>query len=250
MNIRIGVTTFVDIINGREFVAISYAYIHSIIATGAVPVPIPVWIEQEAIEKYLNEIDGIILSGGSDVSPIYYGEEPNKKLGGIGTRRDECELYIIKRSMEKKIPILGICRGCQIINIALGGTLYQDIETQNGNVIGHCPSNTSRDELYHSIYVEENSILYQMINKRKIFVNSFHHQSIKDLGSHLIITAKATDGIIECVEYVGDSFVMGIQCHPEDLTQKYHEFASIFKYFAKECEKHKLQNNAYGSTQE
>jgi putative glutamine amidotransferase len=146
-----------------------------------------------------------------------------------------CEISLFKKAYEKRIPILGICRGMQVINVALGGTLYQDINMQVKNSAGHRFQNSIIVQLHHKVEIIEGSKLYNILGKKDITVNSFHHQSIKDIGKGLRATAYSNDGIIEGIESSKLDFLIGVQWHPEELIEKYPMFKSIFKTFIDIC---------------
>lgn len=223
----IGVTSF----DGTEKVrhSVSNTYIDAVFAAGGIPAIIPVIYDEEDYDNYLDMLDGIIFTGGLDVSPLCYNENPLKEINLISSRRDKYELGLVKKAYERKMPILGICRGLQITNVALGGSLYQDINVQVSDSLGHAPRGISNDELYHSIEVKKDTKLYDIFGKEKIFVNSFHHQSIKDLGENLVVSALSEDGIIEAMEATDERFLIGLQFHPEALVKRHPEYLNIFK---------------------
>lgn len=223
----IGITTFESEIAGYH--TINSYYINSVFDAGGIPVNIPIIHDEEDYDAYLNIIDGIIFTGGLDISPLTYDENPLKEVNIISSIRDKYEFGLFKKAYERKLPILGICRGHQLANIALGGSLYQDIYTQVPDILGHRPKGISSDELYHSINVEKDSKLYNIFQSEKIFVNSNHHQSIKKLGKNLAVSAVSEDGIIEAIEATDQRFFIGVQFHPECLTKKHPQFLNLFK---------------------
>lgn len=231
----IGITTFDQSQITKKLNSVSYNYINSIIMTGGLPVLLPNINNKEDVLKYLDIIDGILFTGGVDISPLNYFENPIKQVDYTSSRRDSFELELFNIAYERNIPILGICRGVQLINVALGGTLYQDINLEIADSLGHCPSEMPGDELYHSIDIKSPSILFDIFKQEKLFVNSFHHQAIKKLGRNLKITAKSSDGIIEAIESNERDFLIGVQWHPEDLTQRYCEFQNLFQAFVQAC---------------
>lgn len=239
----IGITTFRNKSpKCLEYSSVNNAYSEAVIAAGGIPFLLPL-VENNLEDDYLDLLDGIIFSGGEDVSPIFFHEEPIKGLGAVDSRRDSYEFKLLEIIKRRKIPILGICRGEQVINIAFGGTVYQDIDTQYENSLGHHPGEIERDDLYHSIIIEKNSTLYKIFEKEKIFINSFHHQSVSKIGKGLKITAKSVDGIIEAYESenMKNHYIMGIQWHPELLYKKYPQFLKIFENFLEE-----IKNKKYG----
>ncbi len=180
---------------------------------------------------YINLIDGLLLAGGGDIDPSFYGEVSSGSEKPY-RERDEFEIAIIKLALKKSMPILGICRGAQLINVALGGSLYQDLNTNithDQKTIG-----LNKDELYHSIKIEKDSIMYEIFKSNSIHVNSFHHQGLKKMGSGLRPTAFAEDGTIEAIESTNEKqFILGVQFHPEHLWMSHSEFSQIFNTFIK-----------------
>lgn len=236
----IGITTFREQREKGEYNSINYGYAEAVLAAGGLPIFIPVMSEVSTKELLAcGGIDGIIISGGSDVAPRYYGEEPSTKIPGIDTKRDAAEFELLKEACERKIPVLGICRGHQLINVAFGGTLYQDIDSQMPSGMGHHPTHINRDELFHSVNIEKESILSKIFETEKIYVNSFHHQGIKKLGEGLKGIAFSSEGLVEAVETenMEENFVLGIQWHPENLVNRYPEFLGIFKLLVEYAKK-------------
>ncbi|WP_018249634.1 gamma-glutamyl-gamma-aminobutyrate hydrolase family protein [Orenia marismortui] len=225
----IGITTFCAKEPRKVYTKVSYNYINSVSLAGGIPVLIPLLNKTEDIEKYIELIDGLLLSGGEDVCPREYGENPIKEVTMINPDRDEWELKLYKKAYESNMPILGICRGLQLINIAEGGSLYQDIYQQVNDVLGHLSSDTEIYHLYHSIEIEEKSKLFDIFSSNRIDVNSYHHQAVKDLAPGFKVTARSEEGIIEAIEDKKKNFVIGIQWHPEDLTMQHSEFIKLFK---------------------
>lgn len=230
----IGLTCQYDNTINRGVNRINSEYISAVVESGGMPLIIPNLENTDDIGRYLDLIDGIIFTGGEDIAAQYFGEEPVKEITEVSRDRDMTEMALFEKAYEKCIPIFGICRGIQLINIALGGNLYQDIYTQVPEVHGHS-CEISLQEGYHSISIIKNSMVYEIFGKEKLLVNSLHHQALKDLGKDLKITAKASDGIIEAIESTNDKFVLGVQFHPETMSMKYKEFLKPFKYFIDKC---------------
>lgn len=213
----------------KVYSVINDDYIKSVQKAGGIPILIPFSDNIENIKEYINKIDGIIFSGGEDISPLNYNEDPIKEVECIIEERDRFELELFKEVYEKQIPILGICRGLQIINIALGGSLYQDIYTQIPDCLGHSPKHTLRSNLYHSVKIEKDSKLFDIFKTQDLKVNSFHHQSVKKLGKDLRISAISSDGIVEGIESTNEQFLVAVQWHPENLTERHKEFLKFFE---------------------
>lgn len=214
--------------NEREFNFKEESYLKKIKDSGSIPLMIPVRPSLiEDIPQIIKKMDGIILSGGVDVHPSFYNEEPMKGLGHVDYVRDEFEIELARYCIEKMIPILGICRGMQVLNVATGGTLYQDINTQLESSIQHTQKTSDRVGNHH-IEIKENTFLYKVYGKRG-FVNSYHHQAVKDLSEDFEAIAWSEDGLIESMIHKNNQNVIALQWHPELLDVK--ESESIFKFF-------------------
>lgn len=192
-------------------------YIQSTVMAGGAPFILPVIGDYEAVKRQVETVDGIIISGGYDVDPLIYGEEPSQKQGGLCPERDQYDLMVVKAAMELKKPILGICRGMQILNAALGGTVHQDLSQVEGCYIKH--NQGSRPEVgSHSVTVEKRTRLYEILGE-EVLTNSFHHQVLKDIAPGFKVSARAKDGVVEAFE-MEEGFVIGVQWHPEMMTRK------------------------------
>lgn len=219
--------------NGLERVNLTNAYVDAIEKAGGVPIVVPVNTNKENIKAQVSTMDGIIISGGDDVNPNLYKEEPVRELGYINPVIDEFDIEVIKVALEMNKPILGICRGLQVLNVALGGSLYQDLKYIKGSHIKH----NQETKTYlgtHYIDIKENSILKEII-KEKVLVNSYHHQSVKTLGNNLKVIAYSNDGIIEAVQKENEKFVLGVQWHPELMVDYSEYMLNLFKRFVDEC---------------
>lgn len=207
--------------------------IYAVEEVGALPMGIPSVMDEEEMDTYLSYLDGIILTGGEDIGPFLYGEDPRKELGKINIFRDRSEYAFIKKIFDKKMPCLALCRGMQMANIVKGGSLYQDIKSQKDEVLVHfLDQNPEMDFNYnfHRIEVEKGSILHKALGDTHI-VNSYHHQAIKDLGQGLRVVARSSDGIIEGVELEDpDHYFTGVQFHPE-FTEESEGFKKLFENF-------------------
>jgi putative glutamine amidotransferase len=215
----------------KAYSVINNDYIKAVQKAGGTPILIPFSDNIENIKVYIDKIQGIIFTGGEDISPLFYNEEPRKEVQCIIEERDKFELELFKEVYTKNIPILGICRGLQLINIALGGNLYQDINFQIPNSYGHAPRQTLRSNLYHSVKIEKSSRLFDIFKTEDLKVNSFHHQSVKKLGENLKISAVSNDNIVEGIESTNDKFLLAVQWHPENLIENHPEFLKLFQTF-------------------
>ena len=167
----------------------------------------------------LKGIDGLIITGGGDIDPSHYGQQPTNKLERVSMERDLTELNLLKRAEEESIRTLAICRGHQLLNIHKGGSLHQDIADAGYKDIEHAKPYEYARKHMHDVEIDENSKLGNILEVNKLEVNSIHHQAINDLGENLIISAKSTDGIIEGIETTGDWNAIGVQWHPEYLSE-------------------------------
>lgn len=204
-------------------------YYKQIVAAGGTPVIIPPVADKEVIINTLEQLDGLILTGGADYNPLWMGEEPSTHLHGINRERDLAELLTARLAFNRQIPTLGICRGIQTLAIALGGKVAQDIqeEASPGTVIIKHAQDADRSEPTHSVRIADGSILSGIYEGETIHVNSFHHQAVAQPGPHFRITATAPDGTVEAIESTEHKAVMGVQWHPEWLEE---EGRRLFKW--------------------
>ena len=209
-------------------------YILSVIKNGGIPFIIPFNENEEVIKSQMEMVDGLLLSGGQDVNPHNYGEEPMPKLGDTFPERDDFEYGLLKAALDQKKPILGICRGFQIINTFFKGSLYQDLSYIGTDVLKHNQVN-SPSRVTHSVMVDKTTKLFDIFGEEKIMVNSFHHQAVKALGEGLVISAKAPDGITEAIEKLEYPFLVGVQWHPEMLHVSVEMMNKLFTSFIKEA---------------
>lgn len=190
-------------------------YFTSILKAGGVPFIIPPFDDTNSLINTLESLDGVLLTGGADINPLFLGEEPIKELHSINPRRDRQELLLARLAADRQIPILGICRGMQLMNAAFGGSLYQDIHSQmEGTRIKH-DQDLGRGYASHTVEIEKDSLLYKLFGTERLPVNSFHHQAVKDVAPGFRATAHATDGVIEAMESAEYKSMMGVQWHPE-----------------------------------
>lgn len=210
-------------------------YIKAIYENGGIPIIIPISTRDDIIEEQIKILDGLILSGGEDISPLRYNEEPMEKLSyDLFIERDIFDFKLLKFAKERHIPILGICRGAQVMTVFHGGTLYQDLSYRNEMSYKHNQVENSNIET-HSIIIEEDTLLHSIFEKEKITVNSFHHQAAKDIPENFIVSAKALDGVVEAIESLDYEFMLGLQWHPEGLQNKNEDMKKIFKVFIEEA---------------
>ena len=207
--------------NQGNYILKSY-YISSIHQAGGIPILLPPVEDETAINEYIKFCNGLIFTGGGDLDPYHWGELPRRGLGEINPLRDKFELLLIQNAIKQQIPVLGICRGCQVINVAAGGSLIQDLR----GMMSH-QQNAPRNYPMHMVFIKNNSILESIIQNNRIRVNSFHHQAVKSPGNGLQISAYSADGVIEAIENINLPFLVGVQWHPECLEDEYS--SKIFK---------------------
>jgi putative glutamine amidotransferase len=212
------------------------AYSKAIEGSGGEPILIPRDLTMVQYAELREQYAGVLLSGGGDLNLHYFNGEPNPAIGNPSPQRDELELAMVKMAIDTDWPLFGICRGIQVLNVALGGTLYTDIPSQFQTVINHStPADKGRYFLAHNVEIVADSTLAKIMNSKVTGVNSFHHQAIKKLAPGLKITARASDGLIEAVELPGGTrHVFGVQWHPENL-QAIQCHKALFEEFVRAC---------------
>ena len=213
---------------------IKRSYYEVVEKSGGVPVVLPNTKRTELVDRFSNIVDGLIISGGNDVDPVFYGERRKAKNLNITRERDLFEIALVRKAKAKRVPILAICRGMQLVNVAFGGSLYQDFSFRMNSSLGLSPSGRSQDEsfekkfldhtlegsaLYHKkhpVIIQKESKLFRIIGRRKIMVNTSHHQMVKKVAPKFIATAwSEKDGVVEAIELVDDNFLLCVQWHPE-----------------------------------
>lgn len=200
---------------GEKGCELAEGYYQSLLQAGATPVVIPPFTQPEALLTILDRVDALLLSGGGDLNPLYLGEEPVPGLGGINAKRDLAELLLVRLAFDRQVPMLGICRGIQVLTAALGGSLYQDLASQYGQPLIKHSQDLDRTQASHTVTVEPDTLLAQLFPQKQLPVNSFHHQAVREPGPHLRVCAHATDGVIEAVESNAHKSILGVQWHPE-----------------------------------
>jgi putative glutamine amidotransferase len=188
-------------------------YTDAVEAAGGVPIVIPNLTDDEDVLSILSALDGIVLTGGRDLNPQSYHHEPHPSTEIVAGRRQKADARLVELALVMEIPVLGICLGCQLINVALGGTLIQDIPSETTSTVKHTPD-ADGDKAIHKVRVEQGSRLFTITKEPFIEVDSSHHQAIRSLGRNLVVSAWADDDIIEAVEIPG-RWVLGVQWHPE-----------------------------------
>lgn len=210
----------------------SQTYVNAIARSGGAPVLIPLLEDLDLLRAMYDRLDALLLPGGEDIDPAYYGEAVHARCGTISAVRDRVELILIRWAVEDNMPLLAICRGIQVLNVALGGSLYQDIAAQLPTAGRHdWYPGFPRDHAAHQVEIAAGSRLAHLIATPTLPVNSFHHQAIKGLAPGLTVTALAPDGIVEAVEMDGYPFGLGVQWHPEELAPQDAQAQRLFEAF-------------------
>jgi putative glutamine amidotransferase len=215
-------------------VVMNQRYYQAAAAAGAAPVLVPLLDDIDTLRAIYDGLDGILIPGGVDVDPSAFGEAPHARLGRTDPARDRVEIQLVQWAVEDQKPVLGLCRGLQVINVALGGTLYQDLEAEFPNAIKHDYFPTfgfPRDHLAHEVAVEAGSRLRRSLAGASVPVNSMHHQGVKALAGSLVATAIAPDGLVEAAELPNDTFMVGVQWHPEVFELSDPSSGELFRDF-------------------
>lgn len=213
------------------------SYVEELRKVGAVPWVIPlIPHDADTLQEIFDRLDGVFITGGVDVDPSCYREEKTPLCGATDPDRDAVEIALLRHALVAKLPVLAVCRGIQILNVACGGTLYQDVHAQVPAALKHdffpTPEQPSRKYLAHDITVKAGSRMRDILGGAVVPVNSMHHQAIKDLAPNLAATAFAPDGIIEAVEGTDEQYLLAVQWHPEELTETQPGMKKLFTTFA------------------
>ena len=225
MNVMIGLTPSVS--DNTKQILQNRDYADAVIRVGAVPVILPMTEESHVLDQLVAELDGFVFSGGADLGPELYGQEKLPVCGDTSPVRDRVEMYLLKKCLAVQKPFLAICRGFELFNVALGGTLYQDIETQRPDSLFHPCYDKPADQV-HEVDIEPGTMLQQIVQNNRIRVNSRHHQGVCGIGKGLIVSGRASDGLIEALELPGHPFAVGVQWHPETLSSYVPEAVRLF----------------------
>lgn len=208
--------TIGDMNESLNFTRLNNTYVISVSQAGGVPMIIPPLLTEDEMNRVVEVCDGFLFSGGIDVTPSLYGEDAHEKLGETHYPMDLVQISLLKKVMEARKPLLGICRGHQVLNVACGGTLYQDL-SETGHLFLKHRQQTSWGDVSHKISVKEDSLLAKLLGT-EVMVNSYHHQSVKDPGTNVVITAYSADDIVEAIEVKDYPFAVGVQWHPEIMS--------------------------------
>lgn len=211
---------------GIERYYVNQAYVTSILQAGGIPVLIP-YMNVTLLAQMLKQVQGILIPGGIDIDANLFSHDIHPQCGKIDPMWDELDITVIRIALARNLPLLGICRGCQILNVACGGSLIQDIPSQTQSQINHRPE-APKWYATHEISIQPDSKLSQILHTTNTRVNSFHHQAVLQVAPGFQVTAVANDGIIEAIESVEHDYVIGVQWHPELMLDYYPEFKNLF----------------------
>lgn len=215
-------------------------------AAGGLPLALPWHHEGKGIQAYAERLDGLLLTGGNDIDPHLFGEEPIPGLGEVEPERDRAEIALVREMISREKPILAICRGCQILAIALGGEMYQDLGSQREGILQHS-QRAPRAHASHSIRIQRGSRLHRLAGTETVRVNSFHHQAVRRVPDGCSVAATAPDGVVEAFESEGKNFVVGVQWHPENMMSDepfaFHLFAAFIEACIMRAEQKAISSN-------
>jgi putative glutamine amidotransferase len=206
--------------NGQPTIMLMQSYVNALIQAGGVPVLIPSLIAEDGWEALYSRLDGILFSGGGDIDLRYSPGDPHPRIDDVDLARDAIELQMARSAASDGKPFLGICRGCQVMNVALGGTLYTHIPDQLPGALDHSYPGNMRTVLVHEVKIEEGTHIAKILGEPIINVNSLHHQGLKDIAPSLRVAGCAPDGLVEAIELPDHSFGLAVQWHPEWLTDQ------------------------------
>ena len=210
---------------------ITHSYAEAVTDAGAIAVMLPACLPQEDVDALLPGIDGLLIPGGADVDPLLYGEEPRQNLGLTKASNDHFEIRLLRAARAAHKPILGVCRGEQVLNVAFGGTLYQDLPSQLPDSLRHRQTPVDRNEGTHTLDIVPDSLLFELYGTEKLAVNSFHHQAVKDLAPGFSVSARARDGVVEAIE-IREENILGVQWHPEAMYLAHPQHLGLFRWLA------------------
>lgn len=209
-------------------------YVRTVRAMDAMPLVIPASGDEQMIRDYVERLDGWLLSGGADVDPSRYGEEPLPELGPVYPERDQFEIELIRTVIERDKPIMAICRGMQVLNVACGGTLYQDIRYVCDDPLQH-QQKSAHAVATHTVEIGYGTKLHRIMQREQIRTNSLHHQAVKQIASGFSVCARAKDGVVEAIESPSHRFVLGVQWHPEAMAPSDEHAAALFRSWIEAC---------------
>lgn len=223
------------LLHGRHL--INTSYVRAVIAAGGTPLLIPSDGDDGLVAEYLPLLHGLLVPGGEDVTPALYGEDPLRQVTFMNEEKDRMELALIRGAVDRGMPVFGICRGIQLLNVCFGGTLYQDLPAQYPGVLGHAQDMAIRGQLTHRVTLEPDSLLEKLLGGEPLSVNSYHHQAVRTPAPGFTVTARAADGVIEGVEDP-ERNLYAVQWHPEDLVESHPRFRPLFRHLVERAEQY------------
>jgi putative glutamine amidotransferase len=228
----IGITSADQFLNGLWFNRAYAPNAQAIARAGGLPVLIPTGLDETTLRELYERLDAVLLPGGPDVDPSYYGAERHPMTVKIDDLRDQLELTVSRWAVQDDLPVFGICRGHQVLNVALGGTLVQDIPSELDSPLMHdIPDEMPRDTRIHDVSIDESSRLASILGTTELHVNSLHHQSVEKPAPGVVVTAQSPDGVVEAIEAPDHHFVLSVQWHPEDLYRDDETMMRLFTAF-------------------
>ena len=221
---------------GQTTILLTQAYVKAILQAGGVPVLIPSLIANNGWDALYPRLDGILFTGGGDISLDHFKGDPHPRIDDVDPERDTVELNLLHASVADGKPFLGICRGCQLVNVGLAGTLYTHIPDQLPNALDHSYPGNMRTVLVHEVKIDEGTHIAEVLGEPIVKVNSHHHQGLKDIASALRVAGHSPDGLVEAIELPDHPFGLAVQWHPEWLTDQ-QSTRNLFRRFVEAAEK-------------
>jgi len=228
-------TTHMPNPSGRPAFGINQPYVNAVTIAGGLPILIPIDFSNDDLDNLLPRLDGALFTGGYDLDPRLYGNQPHPMVEGVDADRDRVEIHLTQAVVQSHKPFFGICRGCQVVNVALGGSLYEHLPEQLVGDVSHDRHDKPRNYLAHAINIEPDSQLMKILAIKETRVNSLHHQGVRRLAEGLEVTALAPDGLVEAFELPGHPFGLAVQWHPEEL-QEHAAMRRLFQAFVRACQ--------------
>ena len=214
---RLAVSGLVQPVNGIDRTGVNVGYVRRIVEAGGLPLVLSPVLGPERATEALADVDGLLLSGGADIVPARYGASPSPRLGPVEPERDAFELALFGAARARGLPVLAICRGLQLVNVAAGGTLWQDLPSERPGAVAH-QQGVPRSVRTHDVRLGRGTRTAELLGVEALSTNSMHHQAVRDIGPGLVATGWAADGVIEALEAAdGATWLVGVQWHPEDL---------------------------------
>jgi putative glutamine amidotransferase len=220
------------------------SYVALLRQAGTLPINFPHATEREDLAQLLDRVDGLLLTGGRDLDPAAYGEEPHAANDPVDPERTASDLALARLAVERRYPILAVCLGLQTLNVAFGGSLWQDLSSQHPSEVTHRRPLAEHARLAHTVGIVEGSLLHRSVGRTQLEVNSTHHQGVRDIGPRLVPTAVAPDGIVEALELPALPFCLGVQWHPESLAPEHPPHQALFDAFVAAVRRHAAERSS------